>query len=993
MAVIESFTGPSTPLYVSNTTDNPSNVLNTYRSYTYNFTLAGANVSDLSDPVTWRKNSENYIILKSGGKGTAGINLSAGLSPLQTKVSTPQYGFEETEAEYAARSEKAQNAAATENAKTISGVNQDSPGKFDMFIDQVEIETTFSFDQVVATTLANGFNFVVFEPYSMNGFLEALQATALATGYMNYMSAKYVLKMEFLGYPDDVKFPEPEVIPETTRYFLINFHEVGIEVTERGTMYRCKAGPTTDMAFADAGIIKEAGSATGITVAEILADVATKMNEVNASSARERSAKNYDKISIIFPNLKPGTEELDIILSTEGETAGLYVTPNNAVNDIGSSKLGEPSRDTSSSGMITPEEAQQKNQDTNYQIPKDQQTSSAGMTDTKFDPSTQKFQVQYHDGANIHGFIGNVIRDSEYIKNLLKTLGTEGTIDEYGYINYFIIVPFVTYTKEVNTESFSPYRRITYVVRSYKVHISNTPGYSNMASNFKSFTVREYNYLYTGKNIDVINFKLNFDALFAMALPVEMNNETVSAKNAAGPDNSVTVEKPKTDVKEIANSRQVQPNRTLTVSQSYVPEAGSGLPKSDDPYTNLARNFHQAMLNSTKSMATGELEILGDPIYIATSGQGNTNPGVEAKGFTVNGEVNHTASQIPIRINFRNPIDIGENGWYKFSENLIPFSGIYAVQKVKSYFSEGIFKQRLAISRLPGQPEKPTTAGNNFTDTFKQTANPLDQVATDSTDAKPYKAGEVSADVLKRLGVALQTNLGTAATAVAAAAILKSVTGKNSAAIAGAIVAGGGLTVAKNLLATASTLGSTPIAKLVGGSGAAVAATSNVAPSIPDPTDVQSRAKDGVAVELLDTKTIANLPPSAPKSTAPDAVPDRAMLETIAREGGSQALAKAYGVKDVSQISSDLVPPDILKTALAAVPAVIANPFDYVKKVLANTVDTTVITNKIESASTVIAGATTVNIIPKDATQVTSVGNQFGSNSSGNSPLDKINIG
>ena len=56
------------------------NVLNGYRSITYNFTFAGLKKEYLSDPILYRKSALDLVILKSGGKGTRGITPPVGPS-------------------------------------------------------------------------------------------------------------------------------------------------------------------------------------------------------------------------------------------------------------------------------------------------------------------------------------------------------------------------------------------------------------------------------------------------------------------------------------------------------------------------------------------------------------------------------------------------------------------------------------------------------------------------------------------------------------------------------------------------------------------------------------------------------------------------------------------------------------------------------------------------------------------------------------------------
>jgi hypothetical protein len=135
------------------------NVLNSYRSYTYKFTLAALSTNSVNDPTSYRNSTLDYVIIESGGKGTRGLSAS-NLTDL------------------------------------IAGFNKLSPGRFDMFIENVEIENIMGFSEASNVSQSTSIKFDVIEPYSINGFMEALHVASKAAGYISYSQASFVLKME-----------------------------------------------------------------------------------------------------------------------------------------------------------------------------------------------------------------------------------------------------------------------------------------------------------------------------------------------------------------------------------------------------------------------------------------------------------------------------------------------------------------------------------------------------------------------------------------------------------------------------------------------------------------------------------------------------------------------------------------------------------------------------------------------------------------------------
>ena len=159
--------------------------------------------------------------------------------------------------------------------------------------------------------------------------------------------------------------------------------------------------------------------------------------------------------------------------------------------------------------------------------------------------------------------------------------------------------------------------------------------------------------------------------------------------------------------------------------------------------------MHEKIINSV-SLLTGNLEIIGDPVYLVTGGIGNYNPKQKNATVTEDGEVAHLRGQVLIAINFRNPIDINsfENGgMMRFDSNRVPFSGIYMVKSANSTFRNGSFTQRLDIIRVPGQLIDVNLQPSDPADVLTLKPNPVDSKLADTSIAIPQGERVSSSDL------------------------------------------------------------------------------------------------------------------------------------------------------------------------------------------------------------------------------------------------------
>ncbi len=626
-----------------------NNILDSYRSVTYNFTLACVTPDQLKTPSKYRNKKDlDFVIAKSAGK----------------KVNAMKPDAVEKQEEKA----------------LVEEFNKQSPGAYDLFIDNVEIDTIMAPNEQTGPALGTKVSFDVFEPYSVNGFIEALHVAGKSAGWGGYINACFLLKIEFRGYPDKDISPtfSSSKIP-ADKYITIKLTGAEIEVTEQGTRYKCKGIPINETGFSHPLKLTAARQMTGSTVKEVLKDLEKGLNDGVKESAENEKGDQGKKLTHKFKIIFPEEAKPDEALKTDPDSN----------NKIGKSKINETLKENNVYQFVNL---------------KDKENNPKGSDQNKkYDP--QKPLVQFAANSDILDIITAVVRDSNYLEDTLKKLKEEAK-DGDGMVDYFQVIVNSVPLKMDETNNVQLYE-YQYLVVPYKVHSSRLPDQQHntfKAKRLDKLVKRKYDYLYGGENVDILGFKLNFNNLYFQAATPNMGNKPeVEQDNAAAPSNNPEVTKKITEENKRPAGDLKTESPSSVASMDGSSNDGRAGPNKTSPYWQLAVAAHRSILESV-NLLTGDLDIIGDPYYLCTSGMGNYLPKIKDGVTTADGEANFTAAPVVIELNFRNPIDIGTNGFLKFRE-VAPFSGLYQVLKCKSTFSDGVFKQSLRIMRYNGQLE------------------------------------------------------------------------------------------------------------------------------------------------------------------------------------------------------------------------------------------------------------------------------------------------
>jgi hypothetical protein len=669
------------------------NELHKFSSFNTIFTLACLTIDEINNPYSLRIKTPNKVILRNGGSSK---------SKFVTQYDRPLEGGATAAREF--------------------------------FITDVEIQTVVAPNPKTKHTNAYKINFTVVEPYSLGTFIETIRSVAAASGHKNHTAAPYCLILEFKGYDQAGK---EYTVEQTKRVIPMKIIQIDFEANQSGSTYSCQAVGWSEQALD--GVIQTIQTdikIQGKTVQEMLqVSLQEQLNKIKKKRNDEEELVKHqiDDYIINFP-----TQEV------------LQRRKNNITTDT----------DTANKGKMNPDEQRKSLVGTNTDVKSDlngisyKQTNDSLNEIGKFKILVNESQIKditerlvydrnkkivdtaqvakdlkkgilnFKSGTNIENIITNVIIFSEYAA---KSLNDSSGKSE---INWFRIIPRTFIIKD--DDIMKKYGRYPYLyvfdVVTYPVHESvfAKPNAKTDVKDFETQLVKEYDYYYTGKNLDILDFQLKYNMAFLAVLPADAakSKSRDDDKTRASKDGNNTLDDKSGDTSD-SNTASGTTITGVVRRQFNQYEVIDGL--SDEQ--RLALEFNEAIIHSNADLVQINLSILGDPYYIADSGTGNyyanvtEDPtGKPSKFVNKDGAMEGTFSGVYIAINFRTPLDYNSNGQMMMrdtasqAEKFIPvpaFSGIYRVNMVTHSFQGGLFKQELQCNRLANQEVKKKPEKNN----------------------------------------------------------------------------------------------------------------------------------------------------------------------------------------------------------------------------------------------------------------------------------------
>jgi hypothetical protein len=627
-------------------------------------------------------------------------------------------------------------------------------GVQEYYCSELIIKGQYGFEKGTGNTNSTNLEFTIIEPYSMGQFMQAIQIAARTKGYKNFNEAPYLLMIEFRG---SDQLGSLKTVPGTKKFIPFNFNNMNLKVSGSGSMYQCTGVPCNAVSQADSvRLLKADHTIKGRTVQEILQTGANSLQAaLNAKTQQQKNEKLVnvpDEYVILFPTDISSSGANGTLLASSATAA--KETPTTATVDVASSFT-----DTKLFGKLNISRSSVNK----TLVQPDGVCNDIGKAVLRFDISRS-----FNEDVNTIDANGNKIKANvTAVPAGLNDFTFKRGSDVINAINQVLLkseIAVAALDRPPNTNGMRPWWRIdvqtyhipnnanlaktgtlpklhVYRVVPYQVHASrmlapnaSAPGIEQL----KKQAAKEYNYIYTGKNSEVLKFDIDVSNTFYQVF--QADNFTTSGDAPVDPK-----DKPKSAPEAPVGANPVV-NAVATASKfvaSVFSTDSKGGSAGETQASRVARMFHDALINGMDMMNIN-MDIAGDPYYVANSGVGNyTATQTNLINVTKDGNVNYQNGEVDIVINFKTPTDLNQmTGMFDINNTKLvsQFSGLYKLTTITSSFKNGKFTQNLVANRRQGQDNTSSASAKSFPTTKTVVTNTSDGSTTEMTPAQVIAA-------------------------------------------------------------------------------------------------------------------------------------------------------------------------------------------------------------------------------------------------------------
>lgn len=695
------------------------NVLNSYASYNYIFTLSCLTPKEMENArdIVRSEYVPHDIIAKSGGIGGEGNYSPFGIGdPNLSKTIYNQ--MEET---------------ALSKGETIDLSGRKNADKIlkrghDIFIEKVTIDSYYTPNPYRKLSTLSNLDIEMTEPLGVTLF-EKYRAAANNCGYTDWMDTPYLLTLEFRGF--DEKGKELGVVPRSRRQMVIKLNKCPMKISSAGTSYTQTAVAYNELAFLDRfNKTRTAGQVPG-----------------NPSQGNSAILNNN---GIIDPNkgLRIGEvvdmNNLQTRQSPRNPTYDLTRLDgalNALANELNKSQIEEqkePLRELIDEYriIVEPGVGQSIKDSANWNI------DNPGLDG--------RFKFSWGRNEDITNIITNVVLNCDQYRDIKKKVEKFWQNFDKSELNQMesqtvnpqdFMVPWFKITSSVETKinewdtllNMHP-KIVTYRVQPYFVHILNftVVGLIGAESTFAKTVKKAYKYIFTGENTEITDLELNYDGSYYQSRLYDgsrSDGNTRDVKNTELQD-KIKVSRLYGDAPFTDSLREMRGYPSTVKDEDVNTEDGASRTDTDE--------FMNYLTDPQKNMILIDMTILGDPAWIPqymwlpVSSSTNSELVTYKSGATVYhwddkmGSFNIDQAEPFVTLEFKFPTDIDEKkGTMNFSGlEDIHFNGLYRTNKVRSVFNRGLFTQVLNMNKYPNQGKTSSRP------------RPL-QGSTDNTEATP----------------------------------------------------------------------------------------------------------------------------------------------------------------------------------------------------------------------------------------------------------------
>jgi hypothetical protein len=549
----------------------------------------------------------------------------------------------------------------------------------DFFLDDFDVNTLIGLSKYNRNTNVVDFTFSVTEPYGVS-LVERLIRSATAG---NYLQQPYILTIDFVGYDSaGVELASPPAARKVIPFKITDF---SFDLTTSGSVYQISAIPYNHIGY------------------DTLRNIVPFQVEIESSTIDEFFSTSVRTYTEIRDDRYEAIEDTYIKLGSMGQRqhAGLAGALNqhqlHKVGDSGGSKLQEYPDiyhfefppEISSSAFNAAAVLNLKE----HEVPLAKRNIESYQTQIGKNITLSKGlkNFAFGVGTSIVEIINLMVCRSDYMLSQIK-LTPGGQLDDEASdvpIYWWKVIPRVRLL-EFDRIRNEFQKEITYTVVMLPVNGRN---YDGIGKQMPEAPHKRYDYIFTGRNTEILDFKLQFNAAYYQARTMVKNNV---ASVETGPETNQM-----SGALVNLDSKSAMPKRV-----EYVPNPANITNNSEsDLRTIVAGDITDSLLNTTIDMVEIKLNIYGDPDYINTTDYWLPVSDYNKEYvYLKDGSINYNKRETYIEVSIKTPTDINQTtGDYNSSAsyNSILINGLYSVLSIKSTFSGGQFLQEIHALKLP----------------------------------------------------------------------------------------------------------------------------------------------------------------------------------------------------------------------------------------------------------------------------------------------------
>lgn len=657
--------------------------------------------------------------------------------------------------------------------------------KEDFFFEHLSFETIIGLAANAQNANAISVDFTIIEPYGMTliNRLIDLKNTMPTSGpnkttQDNVMQLPFMLQIDFMGYDDN---GQPQIIKDISKFIPIQLIGVKFKVSIKGTEYTISAVPFNHQALSEsiastpiklqimANDLKSFFAAN-IPAASLPKDNSFLTKEYNTvENKRHEALINSYRQSLASPNItSPGARKAltDLIANEQAKiqhkfgidtiadtgtalyTRKSYPEAFNLWHEVnekrGVVRYADKIAFTLDDDLINVKFIEHKDANqTNKNMPPVDPNASTGFQDsidTNYDNSNNPVTVvNINQGTSVLNVINMAMLNSDFIQSqIIDSTSNQVTVDSMkkfieSEFKWFWVVPSIEIGPydDINNK-YS--RTITYNIQTRIVFQDKM---KHAKQSRPKVIAKDYQYLFTGQNKDIINFDLNFDTQFYVVNVANPSTSDITATNANSdtPTQALLRQSGNTQLKPeevaaILNDINVQlaNNETAELRARTLPVANvpTSTTASRSSKTELAKQLERNILNPMGGdLIQVTLKIIGDPDFIKQDDIFFGKKDISRKPYqnskdligptnrkTPNQSLVTDTEDLFVRLVFKTPVDYDNTGLatpqeintttHKYGSS--SFSGLYKVLTVKNLFNQGKFEQELSLVRHTIQP-------------------------------------------------------------------------------------------------------------------------------------------------------------------------------------------------------------------------------------------------------------------------------------------------